>query len=368
MTNDPQNQAMSKYNGLQSRARRLIAGANLNEVMQDIKDIDSDIIKLPGELARMRSRGYTFASNLDPQVQLLSQKWGPKRDQLQRMIEQEVSALRAEGRQVENLLNDANRQLGNPFASTDVLTNLEREINDLDATVKAAEQRVQSEFEILDHTVSEIVEQVQDIHGYLDQQDEASFPFLTGEKLFLAAHSEWIMADKGGQDPDGILFLTDQRLIFEQKEKTGKMLGLFGGKHTQELKWQITLDQINGVEAENKGLLGRKDFLYITLNSAAPYSQITVEVKGKANGKFWAEQIQRMTQYILDSDPALVIKDVEVYPEADSVVSHGLLKQGAIIRLGPDRFRGKGNYTLVSGEGPAKGWVDFHALRLGENE
>ena len=51
-----------------------------------------------------------------------------------------------------------------------------------------------------------------------------------------------------------------------------------------------------------------------------------------------------------------------------TIVPHGELKQGAVIRLGKNRFRGQAEYTLISGEGPARGWVEFHALRLGENQ
>ena len=32
--------------------------------------------------------------------------------------------------------------------------------------------------------------------------------------------------------------------MFEQKETTGKMLGLFGGKKVQELEWELPLHQI----------------------------------------------------------------------------------------------------------------------------
>jgi hypothetical protein len=83
-------------------------------------------------------------------------------------------------------------------------------------------------------------------------------------------------------------------MIFEQKETTGKTLGLFGGKKAQEVKWDVPLNLVQSVEAENKGLFGGKDMLHFGLKSGAKYPQITVEVKGGVACKFWAAQVQRM--------------------------------------------------------------------------
>src|SRR5690606_30706919 len=90
-----------------------------------------------------------------------------------------------------------------------------------------------------------------------------------------------------------------------QKEKTGKKLGLFGGKQTQELEWGIPLHQIESVQAENKGFLGGKDMLTFALGSGAPYRQIVVEVKGGVQSKFWAAQINRMIKGETDDERAI---------------------------------------------------------------
>ena len=90
--------------------------------------------------------------------------------------------------------------------------------------------------------------------------------------LAAPAQAEWVATGKGGDDPDGIVYLTDQRLLFEQKEKTGKKLGLFGGKQTQELEWELPLNLIEKVQAENKGLFGGKDMLHFELGAGAPAS------------------------------------------------------------------------------------------------
>jgi hypothetical protein len=151
--------------------------------------------------------------------------------------------------------------------------------------------------------------QLRKINWMCDRKDEASFDFLAGESMFLVAEAQW---DDGGDKPEGFLFLTDQRLVFEQKQKVGKKLGMFGGKEVHEEKWNALLPQVEKVEAENKGMFGGKDMLYITLGSGASYPKVIVEVKGGVDCKFWQKQIQRMVsgdasdERAIEPDPELI--------------------------------------------------------------
>ena len=151
--------------------------------------------------------------------------------------------------------------------------------------------------------------QLTEMNWIMDMKDEASFDFGAAEEVFLVAKAEW---DDGDDKPDGMLFLTNHRLIFEQKEKTGKRFGLFGGKEEQGVLWEVAISQIEDVNAENKGFLGGKDMVNLTLGSGVTYSQITVEVKGGVPSKFWAKQINRMAtgnaedERAIEADPELV--------------------------------------------------------------
>jgi hypothetical protein len=109
------------------------------------------------------------------------------------------------------------------------------------------------------------------------------------------------------------LFLTGQRLVFEQKEKVGKKLGLFGGKEAHQVLWESPVNSLEKVEAEHKGLLGGKDMLYLTFGAGAPHGAITLEVKGGADSTFWAKQIRRIAsgnddERAIEPEPALLEK------------------------------------------------------------
>lgn len=290
---DPQAEIMGKFQAAQSKAMQLISDLNMKDVTDEIGKLTSSVSELGSELTKIRSRGYAFASYLEAKVQTCGERWSTLRGQLSTLINQEINQLRQEAQKLELLLEKTKNQADNPTAVGILLPSLESEVGSLEDKIKAAIERVQSRFTELRSEVTSAGGQIREINSYLDEQDEASFPFLAGEKLFLASDAEWVATGKGDKDPDGVLFLTDQRLIFEQKEKTGKKLGLFGGKHTQELEWAIPLAQIQTVEPENKGIFGSKDLVHITLASDAPYPSITIEVKN-VKSKAWVEQAQRM--------------------------------------------------------------------------
>lgn len=109
----------------------------------------------------------------------------------------------------------------------------------------------------------------------------------------VACEAEWIQTGRGGDDPDGVLYLTPTHLVFEQKEKKGKTLGMFGGKVVQSVKWAVALRNIGGVRATNEGMFGGKDVLFLDLADGDPLPEVKIEVKGSADNKVWADYISR---------------------------------------------------------------------------
>lgn len=296
MTEDLQERPEETFAALQERAADLFTQVKLRDVSESVQDITERINTLKAELSRARSRGYSFAAYLEHKVEVLERQWQTTQKDIQQALNQEVTRLKTEQARVETLLDNANQYATNPKMLMALMPKLEQEMNELESKLYAVREAMEERSAKLEQDLYQATGQLHDIHGYLDEADEASFPFLPDEKLFLSASGEWVATGKGNQDPDGILFLTDKRLIFEQKETTGKKLGIFGGKHTQELEWAVDIDQIESVVAENKGLFGGKDMLNFKLTSGAPYPAITVEVKGGVQSKFWAAQIERMVK------------------------------------------------------------------------
>ncbi len=291
---------------LQSQFNDFQQQINMADVTRAVADLETRIHDLPNEIEQIRSRGYAYRSYLENKAEVLQQHWDETNQRVHQAIDDEVAALRADISSVEKRINSLG---GN--TSEDTLSQAESALSSLKAKADAAEERIQALYESLSADVQSAVQQITEINWFLDQKDEASFDFLAGESLFLAAKAEWVATGKGKQDPDGILYLTDQRLIFEQKEKTGKKLGMFGGKQEQELEWELPLSTIDSVEAENKGMFGGKDMLNFQ-TSSSQHRQITVEVKGGVDCKLWQKQIQRMVsgdaanERAIEPDPEVV--------------------------------------------------------------
>ncbi|MFN8530928.1 MAG: hypothetical protein U0670_20170 [Anaerolineae bacterium] len=268
---------------LQGQFQELEQESQFDSIRQDMEAVAEQLRNLPDDIAAVRKRGYVFASYLEHKVEVLSSHWSQRSVSVRQMISHQAALLRDDVLRARALLS-AGKDVG---AITNAVNNLQSQIN----TIKS---NLSGQFSQLASDVSSAVAQVESIEWALSQRDEASFPFLADENVFLAAKAEYVATGRGKDDPDGILYLTDQRLVFEQKETTGKTLGLFGGKKTQELEWQVPLNQIGDVKAENKGLFGGKDMLNFTFKPGAPMNTAVVEVKGGVNCKFWAAQITRM--------------------------------------------------------------------------
>lgn len=129
------------------------------------------------------------------------------------------------------------------------------------------------------------------IEWMLDQLEEAGFEMQPGENIYLLDKAEWTEEGKR-DDPDGVMYLTTQRVIFEQKEKVGKRLGMFGGKKVQDVLWEFPVTAISELNIENKGMLGGKDVIHFRLNDQSRYADISVIVKGSGDNKEWAESIE----------------------------------------------------------------------------
>ena len=106
--------------------------------------------------------------------------------------------------------------------------------------------------------------------------------------MIVAAPAEWTEAGEDRREMDGVLYLTDRRLLFEQKERTGAFLGLFGGRTEQALAWAVTLSDIQDIRAEDRGIFGAKQMLFLTTRPGTERPEITVEVKANADNQEWA--------------------------------------------------------------------------------
>lgn len=288
----------SDYNGVQD-------SADMDDVTREVGEIATDIAGLPGMIQELRGRGYAFASYLENKAQVLATQWDEIRQEVRHAVSREIERIQ---KMLDELRDDWRKletQPPMPGVRERFASGIESAISELEQAVEGARNRVKGMYGSVPDTVRQTKQQIAEFNRYLDLAEEATVTWKPTEAIFVAVQAEWVETGKGKKDPDGILYLTDQRLIFEQKEKVGGRLG-FGGDKVQEVLWETPVGAISEVKAENKGLLGGKDMIHLKLSSG-DYADITLEVKGGVQSKWYAQQLNRAITGEINKERAIAV-------------------------------------------------------------
>lgn len=148
----------------------------------------------------------------------------------------------------------------------------------------------------------------------LDQLAEAKFTLLPTEGGLCAIKAVWCKDGKErDDDPEGILYLTDQRLLFEQKEEvaTKKFLFITTEKQKiQELEWEAPVVSIEDVKPSKQGFLKNEDHLDIRFGNGAPFQNASLHIWQE--GSEWVKMINRVKTKDFDKNRAVAIDQKEI--------------------------------------------------------
>jgi hypothetical protein len=123
-----------------------------------------------------------------------------------RFTEPKVNALRA----IRNNVSAARSRIPSAISA----------VEDLESKVNAAEGAIQGMYDSLQDDVYKMGRTLGKVEKALDELDEATFSPIATESVIMAVEAVMVEGSKEDKkDPKGILFLTDQRLLFEQKQE-----------------------------------------------------------------------------------------------------------------------------------------------------
>jgi hypothetical protein len=219
MTQQPDQNA--QLDSLRSRYDSATKAVSFPGVSDALESLTTDIDSLPEKIKAVRDRGYAFASYLENKANVMASQWMTLRAQILDALHQEAQRLQTDVGRLSAPMQMAEGLRGSPMLNAQI-PNLDQALDRIEATLSAAESRLKAMYSTLENDTSKTMAQLAQITWYLDQWDEASFDALAEEALFLVAKAEWVEKGKGKDDPDGILYLTDQRLIFEQRRRRAK--------------------------------------------------------------------------------------------------------------------------------------------------
>lgn len=260
----------------------------LTSVQDDLGEMRSTLTLLPTEIENVRTRGYVFRSYLEKKVDVLNGQWEDTSRQVNREVTRLTRELQREADEAERALNQA---MG---GGTVPISRAESAVNALEHRIHAAQAAAGAMYETLQQNVGQTKAQVEEIVWLLDQLEQACFRLLPAEDPVAGCKAQFMESKKDG--PEGILYLTDERLIFEQKEKkaTKKVLFIATEKETvQELIFAVPIGQVEDVQTSQKGFLGRKEMVRLLFAPAADLSEATIRLRG-ADNEEWAALINRV--------------------------------------------------------------------------
>jgi hypothetical protein len=260
----------------------------LAAVEDDMGELQTTLTLLPTEIKDLRRRGYVFRSFLERKVDVLNSQWEDASRRVSREVSRHTRELQREADEAERMLNQA---MGGGSVQ---ISRAQSAVEALEHKVDGAHSTVRAMYETLQQNVNQTRSQVEEIKWSLDQVDQASFELHPAEDSVAACKAQ--LMENGKEGPQGVLYLTDERLIFEQKEKkaTKKVLFIATEKETvQELIFAVPVGQIEKVEASQKGFLGRKEMMELFFTPEADLSSALLRLRGTDN-EAWAGLIGRV--------------------------------------------------------------------------
>lgn len=275
-----------------TRWERLAGLVALSALFDQLSTVTSEVDGLDNEIAQLRARGYRFGRTMEERVATLKSRWPQQQMSANRLLQDQRNVLQNAANETQRLLSQAERNTGLLDTVDSRLWALENQINE-------AQRNVRGVFDNTEQEIDKLQEEMRDVRAMLDALDSASFDLLPDEHGVAVCEAQWI---SDNQEPEGLLFLTDSRLIFEQREERVIKKKLFSSEKelVQEKLWDTPVGAIAELEMEDKksGLfgLGRQELLtlsFVERTRELP-SDATLHLKGGATNEAWLALIRQV--------------------------------------------------------------------------
>lgn len=263
----------------------------LVEVQSDLANLDSGLNNVLALLEIARDNGYRYQKDLEDIASQALSRWEGLRPVMEVAIKKKASGLQAGLKPLGPQINRLNAVLLDAAAATPLLRSTHARVNDLLRQAERVQRDLENQYSPVESQVYELNRRLTQIHWAIDQLREAKYNLDTGEDMVMAVPARW---DQGGKDdPEGVLYLTNQRLVFERKEKVATKKVLFittASELLQEVLINQPVNNIQSYKAANKGLFGHQDFLEVSFQ-APKLKSVALHLDGQ-DSNYWATLLQ----------------------------------------------------------------------------
>lgn len=314
-TQDPVQELKKEIDAIQSSINSLHAKVRLSDARDSVEDLQTRIANLPAKVKDLRARGYPFEKGLESKASDFAAQWATMQARVLAEIGQQAMILERALGPVEEDLRRLVAQASMPGVAQPLLGQVKSAVSTLESKVSAASSSIYGMYDDLQVQVQGVFNHLQQIEWALKQVAEATFQLVPTEAPIMAVKATWVKGDKEDKDdPQGMLYLTDQRLLFEQKQElaTKKVLFITTQKEkVQQLLLEVPVALVNNVKATKRGFLSHEDHIELTLSPDATVEAAHFHIDGQDSNQ-WQGLIGRVKARDFDADRAVAVDEAAV--------------------------------------------------------
>ncbi len=295
---DPETQA--RLDETQRELNDLQDDIMLTTVHNDMGQIESILTNLGVDLKDLRTKGYAFRSYLENKINVLTDKWEDISEQIDDEVEEQSDKLEREADEAEDLVQQA---IG---GDKNKVSRAEAAVQSLQRKANSARQSLRNRYDDVSQTIHQTRTQLDEVQWAFEQAEQSTIEFLEAEYLIAACRAKMLEKPDEDEGAEGVLYLTDERLIFEQKEKIATKKFLFvttASETVQEVDFETLLDWIEDAEVQDKKkFLSTKELLTLRLSPESSWSSVTFRLLKGAKNEAWSQYLNRARSGEIDRE------------------------------------------------------------------
>jgi len=303
-------QVENDIRSLQSSLQELQSSVRLTDIRDNVEDLQTSVNGMDRRIESLRERGYAFEKNLEEKAADFVEQWTMLKGNIYTQIEKETQKLERSLRPLETQITRLAGQTASAALRPSV-SRLKSQVESLKGRVEATEQSIRGGYDQFNSDVQKVKSHLTKLEWMLNEFAEATFDLLATEAAIMAVKAVWAKDGKERKDdPEGVLYLTDQRLLFEQKEKVATKKVLFittEKKLVQELRWEAPVALIEKTKARKEGFMNKDDFIEVHFGKGAPFNSVHVHIW--QSGDEWKALLKRAKAKEFDSTRAIAIDE-----------------------------------------------------------
>ena len=255
---------------LQQRVNAVESVISFTDLREKIESraFSKTVTGLPESVSRLRARGYKFQSSLDQTADELNEQWKVLGSSLRKMLQDRAMKLGPALGRMQFAMRQLNRFADDPINAEPLLAHARASAGDLEHRSRVAMHEVKDPFAAYRAKVGILVAGLEQLEWTLTQRDEAKFQLRAGEGVVIASKATWLRSHD--DHPEGVLYLTNQRMIFEQKQNVATRKFPFittDSRLGHQALLEVSIKAIEEITATKKGFFSNKDHLEMTFAS-----------------------------------------------------------------------------------------------------